>query len=491
MMRRLSGQDGAALPAAMGMMLVISLFITAFFALSIQTSDNANADRNSKRALAAAEAGLQTAIYRMNSIRPAIDPGTCLTTGPVGVAEVVPGQCPFAEGDLGNGASYRYYVTPELLTNAAGCVLLPGRVHDPSDRCITSVGTVNGVSRRVQARIGRVPFGFSFSQAGLLGKSLFYAWNSATMTSDIGSNERVELINSITVNSSSGLNVAGALKLPATATTNYVNSVNVAANPDRQSVTPYDLPPVNFEPYDGDVLGENDNDRLDGDRTSDGDLVYDAATRSLDIKKGKYVLDPGTYHFCRVFIDDGVEIQRPDAGGPTKIYVDGRDDDRTGSPCTGNDDGRFLVNNSVKFNLNTTQGDLTEVYLHGTSRDNLTGASPPDWDRPTWCNLQSDANLPLGSPAHWAQCRSDFVLGNSVEFYGTVYAPNSTIEARNSVKIWGGLAGDNIRFYNSVEFSVTAGAQGRDSASAGPAIRRGWTECKPQPDATNDPESGC
>jgi hypothetical protein len=147
------------------------------------------------------------------------------------------------------------------------------------------------------------------------------------------------------------------------------------------------------------------------------------------------------------------------------------------------------VNNGVKFNLNTNQGDLTEVYLHGTSRDNLTGTSPPDWDRPSWCNLQSGSNL---SPAaNWAQCRSDFVLANSVDFYGTVHAPNSTIEARNSVKIWGGLAADSIRFYNSVEFSVTAGAQGRDSASAGPAIRRGWTECRPQPDNPGDPESGC
>jgi hypothetical protein len=492
--RRLSGQEGVALPAAMGMMLVISLFIGAFFALAVRTSDTANQDRNAKRALAAAEAGLQTAIYRLNSIRPVIHPDACLTTGPVGVAELQPGECPAAPGDLGNGASYEYYVTPELdgLTptlDANECVLLPGRTHDPRDRCVTSVGRVNGVSRRVQTRISKQVFGFPSLGVGLLGKSLFYAWNSVTLTSDVGSNGHVELINSITVNS--GANVDGALKLPSTATTNYVNSVTVAANPDRQPVPPYDLPAVNFEPFDGDVLGENDNDKLIGDRTSDGDEVYDAATRSLDIKKGKYTLDPGTYHFCRVFIDDSVEIQRPEGGGPTKIYVDGRDDDRVGSPCTGANDGRFLVNNSVKFNTSEAQGELTEIYLHGTSRDNLTGVSPPDWDRPSWCTLRSDSYLTPGSPAHWAQCRSDFVLENSVEFYGKVYAPNSTIEARNGVKIWGAMAADSVRFFNSVEFKVFSGDDGGDETGTGPAIRRGWTECRPDPIVAGDPESGC
>ena len=114
---RLTAQDGVALPAAMGTMLVIGLFVAALFALSIRASDSANVDSNSKRALAAAEAGLQTAIYRMNSIRPAIPSNMCLTTG--AVAEEISGvRCPFAPGDLGNGASYEYYVTPELGANA-------------------------------------------------------------------------------------------------------------------------------------------------------------------------------------------------------------------------------------------------------------------------------------------------------------------------------------------------------------------------------------
>src|SRR5918999_1370653 len=89
-------------------------------------------------------------------------------------------------------------------------------------------------------------------------------------------------------------------------------------------------------------------------------------------------------------------------------------------------------------------------------------APGPETGRPSWCQLQTGTYLTPGtwltSPHHYAQCRSDFVLESSIEFYGTVYAPNSTIEARNSAKIWGGVAGDVIRFYNSVEFHLTAGA---------------------------------
>jgi hypothetical protein len=489
---RLTAQDGVALPAAMGTMLVIGLFVAALFALSIRASDSANVDSNSKRALAAAEAGLQTAIYRMNAIRPAVDSNMCLTTGEAD--ELIPGvQCPYAEGDLGNGARYQYYVTPELGPNAAGCVLLPGRTHDTTDRCVTSIGIVNGVRRRVQTRLGRQTFGFSFDQAGLLGEGLVYSWNSVKMWSDVGTNGHVELVNSIEVNSNSSLDVDGALRIPPGATTTYTNSVNVAANPDRQDVAPYTLPPVNFEAVDD--PGENDNGALINKKTTTGDYVYDPATRSLDLTSGAYVMPPGTYHFCRVFLNSSVELKRPDAGGPTKIYVDGRQADRPDSPCTGADDGRFLANTSVKFNTNTAQGDLTEVYLHGTSRDDLTGASPPDWGRPSWCQVQTGTYLTLGtwltSPHHYAQCRSDFVLESSIEFYGTVYAPNSTIEARNSAKIWGGLAGEVIRLYNSVEFHLTAGARDREQSTHGPAIRRAWTECRPQPDNPGDPESGC
>ena len=83
------------------------------------------------------------------------------------------------------------------------------------------------------------------------------------------------------------------------------------------------------------------------------------------------------------------------------------------------------------------------------------------------------------------------MLDNSVNFYGSVYAPNSTIQAHNSVKIWGALAADKLLFFNSVDFTLTGEVKSRPPEGGGAAQRRGWAECRPLPNVSADPESGC
>ena len=83
------------------------------------------------------------------------------------------------------------------------------------------------------------------------------------------------------------------------------------------------------------------------------------------------------------------------------------------------------------------------------------------------------------------------MLDNSVNFYGSVYAPNSTIQAHNSVKFYGATAADKIIFFNSVDFFLTGEVKDKDFRSPGAAQRRGWAECRPQPTVATDPESGC
>lgn len=150
-MRRLTtSQEGVALPVATAMLLVISLFVIAFFSVTLQVNDTSIKDRSSKRTLAAAEAGLQTALYRMNRIGATPDPALCFTTD--WVPQDMGGQCPAApEVPLGNGAAFTYYVTPELGTGS--CLGVPGL---PTDRCVTAVGKAGGVQRRVQVRASRL-----------------------------------------------------------------------------------------------------------------------------------------------------------------------------------------------------------------------------------------------------------------------------------------------------------------------------------------------
>src|SRR5918999_2547160 len=90
----LAKERGIAMPTAVSLLMVVSLLVAAGLATATQLSQSSNRDQDKKRALSAAEAGLQTAIYRLNQIRnPVVPGGMCLTTGPV-APDGVTGECP-------------------------------------------------------------------------------------------------------------------------------------------------------------------------------------------------------------------------------------------------------------------------------------------------------------------------------------------------------------------------------------------------------------
>jgi type II secretory pathway pseudopilin PulG len=488
MRKLLANQTGIAMPTTTSMLMVVSLLVAAVLASATQLSTSSNRDQDAKRALSAAEAGIQTAVYRLNQIRnPAVGPGMCLTTGPVAPSGT-PAQCPASPAEsVGNGATFRYYVTPRLALSDT-CALSPGQVATTLDRCITSVGTADGVTRRLQLRVNeQLVFG-GFFDVGLLGKSVFYAHNSVNMVADIGSNGTVYLNNSITASDDTALGVDGAVRLHSGGTYTEGNSVTVEGG--LQPVAePYDMPPADFERYDGESGGvpapsENNNNLL-------STTYYKDVDKSFRVASGTVTLEPGTYYFCHVFLGTSVKFRinntgRTVANGMTRILID--HPRRSGSNCpatpthyTAGEAGTFGADNSVEINKETDQREeLLQIYMYGSAneQENLTTS------RYGWCQRQSDPMLP-------GECRSDFMLDNSVHFYGSVYAPDSTVQAHNSVEIFGGLAGDKIRLFNSVNFRVTDAVRTAPALTPGAAARRGWVECKPQPPVPTDPESGC
>jgi type II secretory pathway pseudopilin PulG len=484
----LASERGIAMPTAVSMLMVVSLMVAAGLATSTQLSQSSNRDQDAKRALSAAEAGLQTAVYRLNQIRNPAVPGTmCLTTAPVAPTGS-PAECPASpQESLGNGASFYYYVSPRLGVSGT-CALSPGQVASTRDRCITSVGTADGVTRRLQVRVAeRDVFGGSYN-VGLMGKSLVYAYNSVKMSADVGSNTAVYLNNSITVDDGSApLNVDGEVKLLEGGSYTAINSVNVEGG--LETITqPYEMPQADFESYDGEAggvaaPGENNNSSLS---TS----YYDAANRSFVVPTGTVTINPGTYYFCHFLLRDSVRFRINNGGltvnnGMTRILIDSPA--RPGNNCpaspttySASTAGTFGIDNSVLVQDLTKREELLQVYMYGSGNEeeHLTTS------RYSWCTRQSSPLLP-------GECRSDFMLDNSVEFYGSVYAPNSTAQAHNSVKIWGGIAADQIRFFNSIEFTVTPELGTAPALTAGAVTRKGWTECRTQPTVAGDPESGC
>jgi Tfp pilus assembly protein PilX len=460
-------QEGLALPVAAAMLMVVTIMVVGFFTMAMRAGQAADADRGSKRALAAAEAGLQTAVYRLNwlSQTSAANSGNCLTTTWVVQTNA---ECPGQTESLGNGAQFTYYVTPA--NAAAGCVTVPGMATSTQDRCITSVGTAGGVTRRVQSRVLSKPTIPAFNQVGLIGKSLVFAYNSANLNSDVGSNLRVVFENSVNVSDNDAINVEGKVMLLQGGTYQYENSVKIDGG-TQTITTPFEMPMPDFEA----VENSNDNSTLATDLGS----AWSSSTRRIVIPSGEKTIRPGTYHVCNVALGNSVKLKFSHTGGArTRIYVDSPS--RPGSMCAGQADpaGTFSADNSVEINKEVGEREeLLDIYMYGT---------PLNDTRPNYPSCE-----PIHHPTQTATCRSDFMLDNSVNFYGSVYAPNSTIQAHNSVQFYGATAADKIIFFNSVDFFLTAEIKNKAGDGSGAAQRRGWAECRPQPTVTGDPESGC
>jgi Tfp pilus assembly protein PilX len=470
-MRRLTkAQEGVALPVATAMLLVISLFVVAFFSVTLQVNDTSIDDRSSKRALAAAEAGLQTALYRLNESPDTPQSTQCFTT--TYVPEEASGRCPAATGTVGNGASYTYYVTPELGTTGV-CL---GGTGAATDRCITAVGTAGGVQRRVQVRANTLTGAISYKSIGLMSKSLIYAGNSSEITSEVGANGVVHFANSAKTYSNPSADIDGAV-LHAPGSTYQTSGSGQQIAGGRQSVpTPYDFPPI----QDFDTVKTTATNLQPGwVRPSNTAYPPIGGTPMHFRVTGEALLPAGTYYFCRFSMASSAKLTF-DQTQSTKIYIDSPD--RPGSLCGSQSTnltrpvGTFWLENSNEFNKDGRE-ELVEVFVEGTIFNGTrTG--------PTFC-------IPAGDLPHTDKCESDVILVNSAGFEGMIYAPKTTVELNNSGKMKGAIAADKIRFNNSVVFELTDAVKDEAPATAGGIDRGNWVECRPEPTTAGDPESGC
>ena len=166
-MSRVRDQRGFAVPLALAVIAIIAGFSAVAIALATHNVDRSSRDRSSARAIAAADAGLDTAAYRMNKalVASRVDglvPGGlvalteetlgCLNVdaGPLGVDLVPVGECALSESEpldatvdddgLGQSATFRYWIKSNVDLGTGDSL-----VH----RDIVSVGEVDGVVRRV------------------------------------------------------------------------------------------------------------------------------------------------------------------------------------------------------------------------------------------------------------------------------------------------------------------------------------------------------
>jgi hypothetical protein len=437
-------QDGVAMPTVMGALAVTTLLAGTTFAVSLEGQHSSTRDRDSKRALAAAEAGLQMGFLKLSEVRPTSD-AYCVTDAAVlpGTNGAAAGECPWHEGDLGNGARYRYVVaTPTSGT----CPAVPGKPTSVRDRCITSIGTVNGVKRRLQMRILYIPPWKPFREAGLVARNnIDIRHNETQVNSTVGANGNVTITNGTRVN-------GGVILGESTSTATFTNGGGTVNNqPPSRRDSPFEFPNVDALFDAASKPAGNQNATLSSTYFSSGQRAFAMGNST------SYTINGGTYHFCSFTMNQGAKLRVP-AGQVVRIFLDSAR--RPGSPCTNQAHGEWLQGQATEVNreFGADPAQL-ELYVYGRNGDSL-----------------DDPGIEIGNAAY---------------FYGSIYAPYASLSLPNSGTLIGAATVNNASIVNNSEFTWDNRVLNKTIPGTGEADTRSWFECRRDPTVESDPESGC
>jgi Tfp pilus assembly protein PilX len=439
--RLLVDQSGMALPVSVAALGIVMLLAWTMAAGADGINQSSDRDSHSKRALAGAEAGLQAATYRLNKLAPSN--GNCLTDVAVSPAG---GECPPYSQDLGNDASYTYYVTPALSTSSACAghtVVLQGNAAlTVTQRCITATGEVNGIRRRAQARVAAYQGVPVYPVGGIVGLSSVTVNNSANINGAVGANGQVTLGNSSTV---------GQVEIDAAAPAPVVGGSStwgplVRRTPEQG---PLVLAPVDV----GTSATENDNARITTGLDASTRVAYVAETRELTIdNNGSLTLGGGTYNFCRITVGNNGRLNIA-PGAIVRIFVDSPERAASGCPAGS---GTIATGNNAVFNNPSGRAENMQIYVYGS-----------------------------------ADGQSLLDLGSSSFNHVSIYAPQSSVVFKNHATIVGGLAAAQVEFKNGVSFTWAPALADLRARTVTVYYRTAWRECRSNPTDTGDPESGC
>jgi Tfp pilus assembly protein PilX len=459
---RLAAEDGAALAMALIVMLVIALLIGVAVSQAIQTNRSTRRDASNKRALEAAEAGLQVALYRLNMLRP--DDQHCV--GESVQAPAATGTCASGVDSLGNGTTYQYYTTPVLTGGTCvGATLQSGT--EISNRCITATGTADGIRARSQIRIGAFAAEPLFPVPGIIGLDGITDYPNAKIGGSEGTNGTITGLNNSVITGNVDLGPAAG----------YVRGVQGPNPPAFRLNFPFVLDPVDPGSSAQSSLAAcparqaagypscNDDyritnwlanpshptvpyDQASGHPTT---VTFDAATRTLTLSNNaSLTLGGSLYNFCNLLLGNNATIALA-PGTRTEIIIDSPDDPGSGCPP-----GSGILNSSNN----------------------------------TWTNLSQDPTALQIFVYGWNNGQNVVTFTNNAAFNGLLYAPQSTINLINNAGFNGAIAGATVNVLNNATFNWDNRAGSLMARTTGIYYRTAWAQCVPESTASN-PGGGC
>jgi hypothetical protein len=405
---RLVGEERAiAVPVALAILFLVWGLATVSLREALTAQTQTKRDRDVKRALQAATAGVDAQIYRFNLLQPGSLQCVSLSLGTLTVSALsADGWCAAQTEDLGENASYSARVSRAIAINPNGQALV--------QRSVVSTGYSNGVRRRVLTRITAAT-GEPIFPGGYAGISLssLDVGNNVNVNGGLGTNGNIVLKNFA--------QVCGDATPGPGKSLNLQNNAHVCGG---YSVTPVQTP-FNLQPVDqGNAATVNDNARI-GDPpssisldpcTSCNNVNWNPSTRVLSLSNNSTLtLGGSVYSFCRLDLDNTAQLRIParPLGSAVRIYIDSPEH------CGGgNGMGSVSVrNNSSIVNVNADPATL-QLYVVGSS----TIATSVDFSN----------GLDLAT---------DMIMA--------IYAPNSTVTLRNNVRMTGAIAARQLVLQNN------------------------------------------
>jgi Tfp pilus assembly protein PilX len=423
----LRSEDGMAVPTVM--LLVVTALALAMVSVlgSISTQRGSVRDQDSKTALAAADAGVNRALWRQNKMPPGDGFFCAGNETPSG------GWCPVKTGQVGD-ASWSYQVS---VADAGGVIK------------IVSAGTRDGVSRKVSLLSRKMSGAEVFGGERVMAKEDIF----------MDSNARIE----VPVGTNGDIHLDSDAEICANARYGVGESITFGSNSGQcpgYSLTSGDreLPPL-FKPG---LATANDNGRFFGQdiRSSSSEVTWNSTTRTLTLNSnGTLTLGGGNYFICRLVLDSNSRLYMA-SGAQSRIYFDKPEN----CPSLPNDSGaknQFWMSSNTEISstgYNPALGnfDLLGFYFFGST------------SIPTTIHLDSNA---------------------SVQNELVIYAPESDVYMNSNSQYIGAIAGKSLHMDSNAVITSDSNMPPPLIDIAPFHIKGRYVECATT--VTGAPDAGC
>jgi len=443
-------EGGMALPTALFTMVAAMGLASAAVMASVNSQHGTARDSGSKQAIAAADAGANIALLRLNRYASALTVATpCLGVSGgnlVLTAQSADGWCPPVTGTVGD-SSYSYRVTPSAASIS-----------------VVSTGLAGGVSRKIDVTFNPSTVGSIFEKEGLIGIEDLNITGSAELHVGVGTNGNVNTTGNAELcgnvrhgigkdwsNTGSASQCQGYGELEANVTLPAVSTFMPADIATKNSN--YRLEPcVKTSPPT--PTGCEEDSFTGASRSST--VPWNASTRTISMTSSKstLTLTGGDYWICKLDLNGGQLIMGEKA--PVRLFFD------TPENCG-------ISSGGTQISLNggstiTATGFNEDLQIYEMPGFYLTGST----SRTTWVDL--NGNL---------KDENEFVM----------YGPNTSFNINGNATFIGVIAGKRVNINGNATITQPKGYKPPDIGGATIYARQSYLECTTS--VSSPPNAGC